>query len=223
MWNGLELKNWFWLLRIPRQWCQHYLSRCLLLDHWSSLFNDKTWIYSNMYLAFVWNRKQIRKAQQENQNGLTKEDEGVPRAFKMCILQALKLELNLSSNPDATGPIQERTCPFHYILSEKASEMWSAQPLLPLARINPCLQIKSEILVLNCLGALLWRSHWPLSAELETAALRSVRLFFFGCQCHQRLPLAVLFCALETENLPQIPHEAFHSGAVWQCRFFFNY
>lgn len=71
------------------------------------------------------------------------------------------------------------------------TEMWSAQPLLPLARINQCLQIKSEILVLNCLGALLWRNHWPCSADLETAALRSVCLFFFGCQCHQRLPLAV--------------------------------
>lgn len=72
---------------------------------------------------------------------------GVPCAFKVCILQALKLELNLSSNLDATSPIQQRICPFHYILSEK-TEMWSAQPLLPLARINQCLQIQSEILVL---------------------------------------------------------------------------
>lgn len=70
---------------------------------------------------------------------------GVPCAFKVCILQALKLELNLSSNLDATSPIQQRICPFHY--SEK-TEMWSAQPLLPLARINQCLQIQSEILVL---------------------------------------------------------------------------
>lgn len=61
-----------------------------------------------------------------------------------------------SSSPETwTQPQQQSWCnqsnPTAHLslplLSEK-TEMWSAQPLLPLARINQCLQIQSEILVL---------------------------------------------------------------------------
>lgn len=64
-----------------------------------------------------------------------------------------------------------------------------------------CLQISSELLVLRCLGAWLWRNHWILKLRLNPQ-LFSPGLPFFFSGCHQSLPFArVLFCALETEHL----------------------
>lgn len=81
-----------------------------------------------------------------------------------------------------------------------------------------CLQINSEILVLNCLGAWLWRE--PLrhpQLQLETAALWWFAFFFFGCP--QSLPFlcCLVFCAGEGAAVTE--HQALHSSAVWQRRF----
>lgn len=81
-----------------------------------------------------------------------------------------------------------------------------------------CLQINSEILVLNCLGAWLWREPLRHSQlQLETVALQWFAFFFFGCP--QSLPFlrCLVFCAGEGASVME--HQALHSSALWQCRF----
>lgn len=114
----------------------------------------------------------------------------------------------------STCLIQQRIRPFHYFLSEK-TEMWSAQPLLPLARLK-CLQINSEILVLNCLGAWLWRNHWDIHAQ--TGACSSPVVCLFPSLDALRASRS-LFCREHWRGSVITRHRAFHSSAVGQCRF----
>lgn len=101
------------------------------------------------------------------------------------------------------------------------TEMWSAQPLLPLARINQCLQIKSEILVLHCLGAFLWRNHWPSQPSWR---LRSRSL------CLPSLAISVVspparccfvLCTGDWAFSHHGRHRRLLTPAVWPCRFLF--
>lgn len=153
-----------------------------------------------MHLAFVWNLKYAKLSR------WTRKD----HQRKICYA--------FLSSPETWTESQQNldlSCPFHYILSEK-TEMWSAQPLLPLARLNVYNQLW------NTGSKLPWSTivkEPPRRSQLqlETAALRWFAFFFFGCP--QSLPFlgCFVFCAGEGTAVTQ--HQALHSRAVWHCRF----
>lgn len=198
MWNGSPREEPVLTADISKEMMPAlFIIEISCVGHLSPLFSDEIWVYSNMHLAFVWNPERTKDSRGTER--INKED--LLWVFKARILRALKLELNLSSNLKPTCPIQPRICPFHFVLSEK-TEMWSAEPLLPLARL---IVYKSTLkywfsiaLEHDCEGTTEIRSSsWRCSSPVVCL------FFFFGCP--QRLPFAVLSCALESQRLSRAP------------------
>lgn len=138
------------------------------------------------------------KALQENQKGLTKED--VFRcAFKVCILQALKLELNLSSNLDATSPYNSASVPSTtFSLRKQKCEvpslccLWQESINVYKSNLKYWFSIASER---SCKGATdRCQPSWGLQL-LAAFAFSSLDVSVISP------PTSVLFCALETEHL----------------------
>lgn len=148
-----------------------------------------------------------------NQKGLTKED--LLHVPKACILQAPKLELNLSrisiwparfhraSAPSTMFSLRKQKCEAPSLCclwqdSMFTNQLWNTGSKLPWSMI-----VKEPL------------RHSQL--QLETAALRWFALFFFGSP--QSLPFLHCFVFCAGEGALVTEHQALHSSAVWQCRF----
>lgn len=158
MWSG----GWRWGNQLGRPGfqflltgcCEHYsCPGCPLLDHLNPLFNDETWTYSNMDLALTWNLESAKPSRSES--GRRNKGGFVERLVFLTafILWTMKLELNLSAEIswNLTSLMQHCVSVPSTEFSLKNGNVKCPAPAA--SGETRCLQIHSEILVLNCLGA----------------------------------------------------------------------
>lgn len=87
--------------------------------------------------------------------------------FQSVYPSSLKLESQQQSRSNQSSATVHLSLPLHSLWENRNVKC----PASAASGKTQCLQITSEILVLNCLGAWWWRNHGPFTAELETGAL----------------------------------------------------
>lgn len=95
--------------------------------------------------------------------------------FQSVYPSSLKLESQQQSRSNQSSATVHLSLPLHSLWENRNVKC----PASAASGKTQCLQITSEILVLNCLGAWWWRNHGTFTAELETGALPGVCLFLW--------------------------------------------
>lgn len=159
MWNGVSRREDVLLAaEVSEQMRPAFFPRCRLSDHVTPLFNYKTWTHSNMHLAFMWNLEYAKPSRSPLERSNRGSFPVCHESFKAFIPRTTKLELYLSAEISWNLTSLMQLC-----VSVPSTKFWENGnvkcPASAASCETRCLQINSEILVLNCLGAWLWRNH----------------------------------------------------------------